>query len=216
MSTDAKGSFMHEKQLNSLVCDITNRRKVLSCTLFRCPHQSDAAISYVPSEFPLTCASQPPLYGILPREFVSGECLFGLNSVLLAPCVRLGMQQKIGTLTTKEFKSPRVKGKKRQTRAEMKGRGGHPPTHGRRLASLPVNRQATLSQSQCSTPRIDTQVHSFQTHFVPRTRSCQDDGRMDRSNPGVTCHYLLQGERDEEQREEELVWGGQPNQSGQM
>lgn len=126
--------------------------KGLSCTLFRCPHQLDVGIINVPSEFPLTCASQPPLYGILPRSFVSGECLFGLNSVLLAPCVRLGMQQKIGTLTTKEFKSPRVREKKRQTRAEMKRCSGHPPTYGRMLLRLSinpssaacVNRQATL------------------------------------------------------------------------
>lgn len=55
-----------------------------------------------------------------------------------------------------------------------------------------------------------TRVNSFQTHFVPRTRSC----RMDRFNPGVTCYYILTGESDEEQREEELVWGGQPNQVG--
>lgn len=45
--------------------------KGLSCALFRCPHQLDVAISNVPSEFPLTSASQPPLYGILPREFMS-------------------------------------------------------------------------------------------------------------------------------------------------
>lgn len=117
--------------------------KGLSCTLLRCPHQLDVGISSVPSEFPLTCASQPPLYGILPGEFVSGECLFGLNSVLLAPCVRLGMQQKIGTLTTKEFKSPRVKEKKRQTRAEMKRCSGHPPTYGRRLLRLSINPSST-------------------------------------------------------------------------
>lgn len=102
--------------------------KGLSCTLFRCPHRLDVAISNVPSEFPLTCASQPPLYGILPREFVSGECLFGLNSVLLAPCVRLGMQLENRHFDHKQFKSPRVKEKKRQMRAKMKRCSGHPPT----------------------------------------------------------------------------------------
>lgn len=85
-----------------------------------------------PLNFPSPAHHNHRFIGILPRELVSGECVFGLNPVLLAPCVRLGMQQKIGTLTTKEFKSPREKEKKWQKRAEMKRCSSHPPTYGRR------------------------------------------------------------------------------------
>lgn len=36
-----------------------------------------------------------------------------------------------------------------------------------------------------------------------KQHSCQDNSRMDRPDPGVRCHCIQQGERDEEQSEEE-------------